>query len=931
MVSAMMAETRLDLQNDFQENVQSSFRNDTTSLYFADFEGTLDWTSLDLTMPSGMWHVDDFDTPDGTGMAWWMGDTDINGYLDHSYLILDTPEILVPPGGHLTFDLNYNVEGTAGAEDPYNGWDGSNVRISTDAGANWTVISGSPSYNSSSLYSFGYEHGEGANIAGWGGSSNGWVSADFDLSTYSGQNVMIRFAFASDPSYSTVDNTSMFGIIVDNIVLGDFSNNGVDDGTMVSGSMVPVAGDLWHVYEDATAPSPSHAVGCFDPSTNTYNPGMENYFISPEIVLPNESDALFFFDFSFKAGLDNGDFPDTDYLYVEVENDGVWYSVSNPTGDLNLPNYVFTGSTDIWSKWSESYDYSSVTELAGQTIRFRVGLHSNADTPTTLGFHIDDFEVTQISYNSIPMVQNINLEAGDGVISLAWDPIGGGGGGSEELAYDTDDGSGSAFQNGIFSASGIFVAGEYFNAPFGATTTVTTAKIFGYESNTETETTLYGYAAAGNIIDAVPTYSKSISLTVDSWNSIDLSADNWTFEGDFVLGFDVGAFSDTPGDTTYIYAPIDEAAVPSANSWVNFGSWSDWASVATTNNLGDGEWGIRAVINSEGSATAAYNVYRSAAGGDFNLMFNGIGLSSPDYTDNFVQNGTEYCYGITTVYGTDESDMAGPVCGTPSPQTIVEYAHDDGSSNGSFNATDGNYLAVKFTPNSYPVDLYSAKYFIDGSNSGIAFVNVWDDDGENDMPGTVLLSGVPVSLVPGWSVADLSAYGLSITEGSFYVGWMEMSTTPPIGLDMDSPTTHSYINSTLGSGSWQGLTELGLSDGAIMIRCDVDTVNATVAIDGSSASLPKTFALKQNYPNPFNPTTTIIFDIAQSGKASLKIYDLTGKEVLSLIDKNMDAGHYQFGLNASNLSSGMYIYRLTSFSNKGKLLFNQSRKLVLMK
>ncbi|MBT3496573.1 MAG: T9SS type A sorting domain-containing protein, partial [Candidatus Marinimicrobia bacterium] len=136
---------------------------------------------------------------------------------------------------------------------------------------------------------------------------------------------------------------------------------------------------------------------------------------------------------------------------------------------------------------------------------------------------------------------------------------------------------------------------------------------------------------------------------------------------------------------------------------------------------------------------------------------------------------------------------------------------------------------------------------------------------------------------------------------------------------------------TLGSGSWQGLTELGLSDGAIMIRCDVDTVNATVAIDGSSASLPKTFALKQNYPNPFNPTTTIIFDIAQSGKASLKIYDLTGKEVLSLIDKNMDAGHYQFGLNASNLSSGMYIYRLTSFSNKGKLLFNQSRKLVLMK
>ena len=140
MVSLMMAKHQPDSQNAFQIDSQMSFRNDTTSIKFYDFEGTLEWTSLDLTMASGMWHVDDFDTPDGTGMAWWMGDTVINGYLDHTYLILDTPEILVPQGGHLTFDLNYNVEGTAGAETPYNGWDGSNVRISTNGGASWSVL-----------------------------------------------------------------------------------------------------------------------------------------------------------------------------------------------------------------------------------------------------------------------------------------------------------------------------------------------------------------------------------------------------------------------------------------------------------------------------------------------------------------------------------------------------------------------------------------------------------------------------------------------------------------------------------------------------------------------------------------------------------------------------------------------------------------------
>ncbi len=268
MVSLMMAKHQPDSQNAFQMDSQMSFRNDTTSIYFNDFEGTIEWTSQDMTMASGMWHVDDFDTPEGTGMAWWMGDTVINGYLDGAYLVLDTPDILVPQGGHLTFDLNYNVEGSA-SEPLYDGWDGSNVRISTNGGASWSVIAGSPSYNSSSLYSFGSTHGEGPNIAGWGGSSNGWVSADFDLSSYSGQTVKIRFAFASDGGLGTTENPSWFGVIVDNIVLGEFDNGGVDDGTMVSESMVPVAGDLWHVYEDATAPSPSHAVGCFDPSTLT--------------------------------------------------------------------------------------------------------------------------------------------------------------------------------------------------------------------------------------------------------------------------------------------------------------------------------------------------------------------------------------------------------------------------------------------------------------------------------------------------------------------------------------------------------------------------------------------------------------------------------------------------------------------------------------
>ena len=130
-------------------------RSDTTTIFFENFEGTTGWTGLDLTVPAAMWHIDDFNTPDGTGTSWWMGDPTIGGYYDHSYVTLDSPEILVPTSGHLTFDLNYNVEDPAGAEVPYNGWDGCNIRISTNSGSTWSVISGTPAYSSSSLYSFG--------------------------------------------------------------------------------------------------------------------------------------------------------------------------------------------------------------------------------------------------------------------------------------------------------------------------------------------------------------------------------------------------------------------------------------------------------------------------------------------------------------------------------------------------------------------------------------------------------------------------------------------------------------------------------------------------------------------------------------------------------------------------------------------------------
>ena len=77
-----------------------------------------------------------------------------------------------------------------------------------------------------------------------------------------------------------------------------------------------------------------------------------------------------------------------------------------------------------------------------------------------------------------------------------------------------------------------------------------------------------------------------------------------------------------------------------------------------------------------------------------------------------------------------------------------------------------------------------------------------------------------------------------------------------------------------------------------------------------SVGNPNSFLLMQNYPNPFNPVTTIRYELHQSANVSLNIFDMTGREVMTLVDQFEEAGFYKIDFNGGNLSSGAYYYRL---------------------
>lgn len=88
---------------------------------------------------------------------------------------------------------------------------------------------------------------------------------------------------------------------------------------------------------------------------------------------------------------------------------------------------------------------------------------------------------------------------------------------------------------------------------------------------------------------------------------------------------------------------------------------------------------------------------------------------------------------------------------------------------------------------------------------------------------------------------------------------------------------------------------------------------------------PNNFVLKQNYPNPFNPTTSIEYSVPSNEYVSLKVYDILGREIATLVSEQKSAGSYEVKFDGSNLSSGVYFYKL----NAGN--YNQVMKMILLK
>ena len=169
----------------------------------------------------------------------------------------------------------------------------------------------------------------------------------------------------------------------------------------------------------------------------------------------------------------------------------------------------------------------------------------------------------------------------------------------------------------------------------------------------------------------------------------------------------------------------------------------------------------------------------------------------------------------------------------------------------------------------------------------------------------------------------------------------ESRVTPAL-LDYGGQSGNNPLRTTDGGATWtsqsspthhqfDGVCFTDANNGTVVAMDGIilrTTTGGIVGIEESQvyeSTIPKDCILSQNYPNPFNPSTTMEFTLPKSEFVTLKVYNVLGEEIKTLVNNKLQAGNHTYEFDGSNLASGVYLYRIEAGE------FQQVRKMVLIK
>jgi len=184
---------------------------------------------------------------------------------------------------------------------------------------------------------------------------------------------------------------------------------------------------------------------------------------------------------------------------------------------------------------------------------------------------------------------------------------------------------------------------------------------------------------------------------------------------------------------------------------------------------------------------------------------------------------------------------------------------------------------------------------------------------------------------------ELASFAAATNRNNVTLNWSTAKETNNSGFDIERKLTTANEWSKVGNVTGNGTTNEThnytyserVGTGNYNYRLKQVDFNGNFEYFNLSSEVnvgvPDKFDMSQNYPNPFNPSTKINYDIPVDGKVTIALYDISGREVAKLVNEVKPAGYYTVQFNASNLSSGMYFYRISAGD------FVSTKKMVLIK
>lgn len=324
-----------------------------------------------------------------------------------------------------------------------------------------------------------------------------------------------------------------------------------------------------------------------------------------------------------------------------------------------------------------------------------------------------------------------------------------------------------------------------------------------------------------------------------------------------------------------------------------------------------------AITSLNNQALACWTDFRAGTFGSYVGFFPDYALKVQNTVDTLAneQDSVDFNINVPSVKLYD-SEVLFSATITPAPLSgslTVEFPNGN-----SLSTFPGTMIARVKASGNVPVGNYTLNIVSNGPNGTPVHKRT-----------ATIVVGLPIPV-------ELTAFNVSVNKNDVQLNWATATELNNQGFDVQRKSGNGNfekIGFVTGNGTTTEMNSYSFIDKKVdagnytyrLMQKDFDGTFAYSPEVEVDVELPMTYALEQNYPNPFNPTTTIGYSIPVDNFVTIKLYDVLGNEVITLLNEQKQAGKYEMLYNASNLASGVYYYQIQAGE------FSQTRKLMLMK